>query len=142
MNHKTGKREMDKDFFQISDQLIIWRPKGILDIAKIYDFIKYLDEVSKERDPHFSRFIDLSQIDGISVNYNDLSPIAEQRRKYYDSTITQKIKMAFYITNPLSLGMARMYQTLVDESLIEINIYENLEDCSQFLDVDISILTY
>ena len=133
---------MDKEFFIKSDRLIIWRPKGILDTAKIYDFIQYLNIVSNERDPHFSRLIDLSQIDGISVKYNDLSPIAEQRRKYYNSNINKKVKMAFYVTNPLSLGMARMYQTLSDESHVEINIYKNLEKCSEFLEVDISLLTY
>ena len=49
--------------------------------------------------------------------------------------------MAFYVTNPLSLGMARMYQILSDEINIETNIYDNVKECAVFLEVDISTIT-
>lgn len=132
---------MDKEFFFKTDQLVIWRPTGVLDTNKIYHFIDYLNTTIKEREPHFSRFIDLSQISGISVKYNELSPIAEQRKKYYSSHLTQKTKMTFYVTNPLSLGMARMYQTLGDDVNLETTIYNDLNECARFLEVDISILS-
>jgi len=108
---------------------------------KIYDFIRYLDKVSEERDPHFNRFIDLSLISGVSVKYDDLSPIAEQRRKYHKSKLKKRVKMAFYVKNPLSRGMARMYQILADETNLEINIYDELDKCADFLDANISLLT-
>ena len=132
---------MEREYFFKSDQLIIWRPTGQLNVEKIYDFIRYLDKVSEERDPHFYRFIDLSQISGISVKYDDLSPIAEQRKKYFESKLMKRVKMAFYVTNPLSRGMARMYQIISDENHLLINIYDELEKCAEFLEVNISMLT-
>jgi len=59
---------MYKEYFFKTDQLVIWRPSGILDSEKIYEFISFLNKSSEERDPHFDRFIDLSQSSGISVH--------------------------------------------------------------------------
>ena len=42
---------MDKEYFFKTDQLIIWRPTGVLDSAKIYEFIRYMDATSEKRDP-------------------------------------------------------------------------------------------
>ena len=49
--------------------------------------------------------------------------------------------MAFLVSNPISFGMARIYQMLNYDPCFEINIYENREEVSRFLEVDISKLT-
>ena len=131
---------MDKEYFFKTDQLVIWRPSGILVSEKIYEFIRFLNKSSEGRDPHFDRFIDLSHSSGISVNYKDLQPVADQRKLYYSTILKQKVKMAVLANNPISFGMARMYQTISDDAHIEINIYDNFEDCSKFLKVDISLI--
>ena len=129
---------MSKEFFFKTDELVIWRPTGMLDVDKIKDFIEFLDDNLEGRDPHFSRFIDLSQISGISVRYEDLYPIAQQRKSYYKSYLKRRVKMAFLITNPISYGMARMYQMLNDDPHFVMNIYESREQVAQFLEIDIT----
>ncbi|NOQ97091.1 MAG: hypothetical protein GQ561_02925 [Calditrichae bacterium] len=131
---------MDKEYFFKTDQLVIWRPSGILDTVRIKEFIGFIDVNTEQRDPHFSRFIDLSQISGISVNYEDVVPIVQQRKSYSTNHIKRKVKMAFLVHNPISFGMARMYQMLYDDPLFEINIYESREEVSDYLEVDVSIL--
>jgi hypothetical protein len=131
---------MDKEYFFKTEKLAIWRPTGMLDTAKIKEFIGFIDDNSEQRDPHFSRFIDLSQISGISVNYEDVVPIVQQRKSYSSTHIKRKVKMAFLVNNPISFGMARMYQMLYDDPHFEINIYENREQVAQFLELDISLI--
>ena len=131
---------MDKEYFFQSDQLTIWRPTGMLGTDKIYEFIRFLNESSERKTPYFNRFIDLSQISGISIAYQDLHPIAQQRKEYYSANIKQIVKMAILVNNPLSYGMARMYQMLSDEPHFEVNICENREEAAQFLEVDISVI--
>lgn len=131
---------MDKEYFFKTDQLAIWRPLGILNTQKIYEFINFINEISKHKDPHFSRFIDLTQISGISVNYQDLQPIADERKKYYNTYLNKKVKMVFLVNNPLAYGMARMYQMLNNEPHIGINICETAQKASELLEVDVAVI--
>jgi hypothetical protein len=131
---------MEKAYFFKTNQLVIWRPSGILTTNKITEFITFLDVSSEQRDPHFSRFIDLTQIAGISVNYQDLHPIASQRKNYHNIHIKQRVKMAFLVNNPLAYGMARMYQILSDDPHFDVTIYENIEEAAAFLGVDIGLI--
>ena len=112
----------------------------MLDSNKIKNFITFLDESSKSRDPHFSRFVDLTKISGLSVNYENLLPIAQTRKKYYVSKFTKMVKMGFYVNNPLTFGMARMYQSLSDEKLMDTKISESLDEIAKFLKCDMSEL--
>lgn len=132
---------MGKEYFFATDQLVVWRPTGLMNTKKILEFITFLNSSSKQRHPHFSRFIDLTQISGISVNYKDLYPIAEQRKAYYSVHIKQTIKMAFLVNNPISYGMARMYQMLTSNPQLDVNIFKELEEVSNFLKVDISLIS-
>jgi hypothetical protein len=48
--------------------------------------------------------------------------------------------MVFLVTNSLSLGMARMYQTISAEPNLEMHITESREEASSLLGVDLTIL--
>lgn len=131
---------MNKEYFMKTDNLAVWRPKGVLSTKKILEFITFLNEQCKQQDPHFNRFIDLSHISGVSVNYDDLYHIAEQRKIYYAANIKQTVKMAFLAKNPFSYGMARMYIVLSTHPLLKVNISKNMKEVSDFLEIDISLL--
>ena len=122
------------------DNLATWRPLGTLDTAKITEFIRWLDEVSKQTDPLFSRFIDLTRIAGISIHYSDLAPLAESRNSYHETHSSRKVKMGFLVNNPLAYGMARMYQSLIGDDFIEAFVSESAEEVARFLNVDRSAL--
>ena len=128
------------EYYFKNENLVIWQPKDILDSYKIKNFITFLDESSKSRDPHFKRFVDLTKISGLSVNYENLLPIAQTRQKYYVSKFTKKVKMGFFVNNPLTFGMARMYQSLSDEKLMDTKISESLDEIAKFLKCDKSEL--
>lgn len=132
---------MKKEFFSATDQLVIWRPIGILKTEKILEFIKFLNSYGEKHDPHFNRFIDLTHISGISVQYKDLYPIAEQRKKYFTAKLTDKVKMVFLVDNPVTYGMARMYQTLTSNPQLNVIILKNIEEVSNFLGVPVSVIS-
>ena len=131
---------MEPEYYFKDENLVIWQPKNILDSNKIKNFISFLDESSVSRDPHFCRFVDLTKISGLSVNYEHLLPIAQTRQKYYVSKFTKKVRMGFYVNNPLTFGMARMYQSLNDDELMETLISESLNEIAEFLNCEKSDL--
>ena len=127
---------MESEYNFKNNNLVIWQPNNILDSHKIKEFIKFLDEQSQARDPHFNRFVDLTKISGLNVNYDILMPIALTRQKYYVSNFTRKVKMGFYVNNPLTFGMARMYQSLSDDEHMVTLISESLDEIAEFLKCD------
>ena len=131
---------MEKEYFFATDQLAIWRPIGTLNTKKILNFITFLNTYSEKHDPHFSRFIDLTKISGLSVEYKDLYPIAEQRKKYFNAKLKQKVKMVFLANNPVTYGMARMYQALTNNPHLEVQICKHIEEVSHFLEVNVSVI--
>jgi len=132
---------MAKEYFFKTDNLLIWRPTGQIQIEKIQDFVKFLEESFTMNNPDFMRFIDLSHIEGISVNYEELYGIAADRRDYANKKFEDIVKLAFYVTNALSFGMARMYENMLDSEAFTIGIYYSLKEVADFLDVDISLLS-
>ena len=131
---------METEYYFKNENLVIWQPKSVLDSSKIKNFINFIDENSKTRDPHFNRFVDLTKISGISVNYENLRPVAQTRQTYYINNFTREVKMGFYVNNPLAFGMARMYQSLSDDKYMEVKISESLDEVAEFLKCDKSEL--
>jgi hypothetical protein len=130
-----------KEYYFKTDDMVIWRPTGILDLKKIHAFINFLNEQISKRDPHYIRFIDLSQISGISINYEEVHSIAAVRKEYASKELRKKVKMAIYVRDALSFGMARMYESILDQYLYEINIFYDLQEVANFLQVDVSLLS-
>ena len=132
---------MSSEYFFKTDNLLIWRPTGSIHIEKIQEFIKFLEGQMAVKNVNFMRFIDLSLIEGISVNYEELYSIAADRRDHAIKKFESIVKLAFHVTNALSFGMARMYENMLDSESYEIGIFYSLKEVSEFLEVDISLLS-
>ena len=132
---------MKQEYYFKTDELLIWRPTGNIDINKISGFVKFIETAILEGKKDFSRFIDLSKIDSISVNHEELYGIASGRRQFASEGPEITIKLAFYVTNALSYGMARMYENMLDNSPFDIRIYYTIKEVAEFLNTDRSLLT-
>ena len=132
---------MGREYFFKTENLVIWRPVGILDRKKIIDFITFLNEKSLERDDEFARFIDLSKISDVTVEYEELYEIASHRKQLAEKKFAYKVKIGFYVTDALSFGMARMYENLLDSMHYEIGIFYSCEEVAEFLQVDVAYLS-
>lgn len=129
-----------KEFYFKTDDLVIWRPHNSIDLEKIKTFVNFLDQQNPVRGSQFMRFIDLTHTKNISVNSDDLYSIASLRRKYAARALREKVKVAFFVNNSFTFGMARMYENILDSTSYDIHIYYSLEEIAEFLDVDISLL--
>lgn len=129
-----------KEFYFKTDDLVIWRPHNSIDLEKIKTFVNFLDQQNPVRSSQFMRFIDLTHTKNISVNSDDLYSIASLRRKYAARALREKVKVAFFVNNSFTFGMARMYENILDSTSYDIHIYYSLEEIAEFLDVDISLL--
>jgi hypothetical protein len=63
---------MTKEYFFKTENLLIWRPTGCIQVEQILNFVNFIEDYIATHSSDFMRFIDLSIIEGISVNYEEL----------------------------------------------------------------------
>ena len=78
-------------------QLLVWRPRGILDQRKVDKIVAFVTEQENKFGKSFNRFTDISRLDSVDLNFNYVFHVALYRRlSRRGRTI---IKSAFLVPN-------------------------------------------
>ncbi|MDB6024797.1 MAG: hypothetical protein JWM68_1020 [Verrucomicrobiales bacterium] len=72
-----------------------------------------------------SRICDLSRVQDIHLNFQDMLGVANRRR---EARFPNAFKSALIAANPVQFGFARMFQTLNDNPQISIKIFSTVEE--------------
>lgn len=116
--------------------LTIWQPKGLITLSDITEELSHFVLLEKEK-PKFNRFSNLSECDFSCLNFEDVRQIYLLRKNEYKG---EPVKSALFVKNDLQFGVARIYQTLMTETKIYVEIFKNPIECSYFLNVPLEIL--
>jgi hypothetical protein len=111
--------------------LMVCRPNGILDAhaaERIVDFVEIKEE---QLESGFHRFCDLSRLDSISLSSQDLGKLAARRRAFNPNSV--HVKSAFLASHPLALGIARMYEQLLQSPRIEVRVFTDVNSAAEWL---------
>lgn len=130
-----GDPDMFKYVFNDEYRIMLWRQAVELNIDFMLEIIEELHKIEKTHSP-FHRFVDLTEVTGISLHYDDLKRIAGMRTEYAGP----KVKSAFYSMNPLGYGIGRMYQVLMEETNVEVDVFRDVDACAQWLGCPVAIL--
>jgi len=109
--------------FEISEEhdYLVIRLMGAVapgDLIEMAGALRGFEEGSSPRD----RLIDLTAIESTTSAYPEVAELAENRRTL---PFGARIRSAILTTTPLQYGFARMFQTLNDNSQIEIRIFDD-----------------
>ena len=124
--------------YHASWRLMTWQPRGTLDddlLDRVMDFAE-LEERSIEGP--FNRFADLSALTEIRLKIGHVFKIAEHRREALAGH--EPVKTAIYAPTVVGFGIARMYEHLMEGSLIEVRPFRELAAAAEWLDVPVAIL--
>jgi hypothetical protein len=113
------------------DAVMVGRPKGILDASEALQIVEFVEIKEIEMESGFDRFIDLTHLDSIKLSAGEVSKLADRRRKFKPNDI--RVKSAFLATHPLSYGIARMYEQLLNSDRIEVHVFSELEEAAAWL---------
>jgi hypothetical protein len=113
--------------------LMVARPKGILDASEGIRIVDFIEIKEIESETGFNRFCDLTGLDSIHLSRADISELAARRAKFNPNNI--HVKSAFLAKDPLSFGIARMYERLLCSERIEPRVFSKLEDAADWLGV-------
>ena len=122
-----------------SEALMVGRPKGILDAQTTERIIEFIEIKEDQLESGFNRFCDLTRLEGIHLSSADVLQLAVRRRAFNPNDI--RVKSAILANDALTLGIANMYEQLLNSPRIEVRVFSELKAAAEWLAVKPDRLT-
>jgi hypothetical protein len=122
----------DLEFLDDLD-LLIGRPRGVLDEGTVNRIIRVVGDLEFSRKQPFNRFLDTLEADGIELNFKFILHISLYRRLSYSGR--PPIKSAILATDATAVHYGRLHAMLTQGSPIKVRIFEELKDAAKWLKV-------
>ena len=110
------------DVYTINDDnVLVARLRGVFDASMAEQLVEFVEIKEMEVETGFNRFCDLTHLEGIRLSTGDIVRLADRRRAFNPNYI--HVKSAFWVTDPLGFGIARMYEQLLNSPRIEVRVW-------------------
>jgi hypothetical protein len=119
------------------EQLVTWHPHGLLDdkvAGEILEFMEYEEEHALEP---FNRYADLGAVTEVRLKVGSAFEFVKRRRARYRGPA---VKSALFGETTVCYGIARMYEALMEGSLIQVRAFRVREKAAEWLEVPLSLL--
>jgi hypothetical protein len=116
-------------------RLLTWHPRGLFDDAladKIIDAVGSEERVEEEP---FHRYTDFSGLTHIRLKVGHVFDVAKLRR-----AVSEPVKSAFFSDTTVGLGIARMYEALMEEAVIQVRAFRDRAVAAEWLGVPLEVL--
>ena len=120
-------------------KMITWHPSGILDnviLDQIFAFIQMQDQVAGA--PPFNRFVDLSGLSAIRLELGHMFDATVRHRERQHSR--ELVKSAIFCDKVVGLGIAKMYETLMKGSSLQVQAFSERGAAAGWLGVPLEHL--
>jgi hypothetical protein len=118
--------------------LMVWKPHGVLDQALVNEIVAFVEAAEERVEKPFNRFIDLSALDAVDLNFNFVFHIALHRRLAFESH--PPVKTAFYVTSPDTTHYAKLHAMLTDHSPLHVSLFTERAAAAKWLGVPVEAL--
>jgi hypothetical protein len=117
--------------------LIAWQPQGVLDDRLLDEIGEWLCAI-EETSPPSKRFIDLSRLTMVAVRTSHVFKFARKRAERFAGVTP--VKSALFSEDWVGFGIARLYESLMKETLIEARAFRDRAKAAAWLSVPSGIL--
>ena len=118
--------------------LLVYRPRGIVDEARVEEIVATLDQLENASHHPFNRYTDLSQIDAVDLHFKFIFRVSLHRRLVYAKY--SPVKSAFYVTSPATMRVVRAHAILTDHSPLQVKLFEQVGPAALWLGVSVKDL--
>ena len=119
--------------------LILWRPRGILDESTVNEVVEFTETVEKRKGQPLNRFVDLSSLDAVHLNFEFVFHVALGRR--LSAAPKPEVKSAFYVTSPDTTHYAKLHAMLTDHSPLHVALFTDRAAAAKWLGVPLEALS-
>ena len=116
-------------------RLLTWHPRGLFDDALADKIIGVIGAEERVEEVPFHRYADFSGLTHIRLKVGHVFQIAKNRR-----SASEPMKSAFFSDTTVGLGMARMYEALMEEATIQVRAFRERSAAAEWLGVPLEIL--
>jgi hypothetical protein len=124
--------------FRKEFSLMMWRPRGILDEAIVNEIVEFIATAETRSTKPFNRFIDLSGLDAVDLNFKFVFDVALHRRVSYAGN--PAVKSAFFVTSPTTTHYAKLHKLLTDYSALHVRLFTEPAEAAKWLGVPLEAL--
>ena len=118
--------------------LILWKPRGVLDQATVNEIVAFVETAERRTLQPFNRFMDLSALDMVDLNFRFVFHVALHRR--LSAAPKPPVKSAFYVTSPATAHYAKLHAMLTDHSPLDVSLFTNHAAAAEWLGVPVEAL--
>jgi hypothetical protein len=128
-----------KDFLRYypAHRLMAWQPQGVLDDLMLDQIARWLVDIEQEY-LRFKRFVDFSQLTAVAVRTRHVFEFARNRVEQFAGA--EAVRTALFSDDWVSLAMARLYESLMEETLIEARAFFDLAKAAEWLAIPVNVL--
>ena len=119
-------------------RLMAWQPQGTLDDLMLNQIADWLVDIEKVFPP-FKRFIDFSQLTTVAVRPGHVFKVARRRAQQF--TGVEPVRTALFSDDLVTLAIARLYESLMEGTLIEARAFSDLARAAEWLAIPVDVLT-
>ena len=119
-------------------RLMAWQPQGTLDDLMLNQIADWLVDIEKVFPP-FKRFIDFSQLTTVAVRPGHVFKVARRRAQQF--TGVEPVRTALFSDDLVTLAIARLYESLMEGTLIEARAFSDLVRAAEWLALPVDGLT-
>ena len=117
--------------------LVAWQPQGVLDDQLLDEIGEWLCDIEKASAP-LKRFVDFSRLASVAVRTKHVFAFARKRAEQF-AGITP-VKSALFSEDWVGFGIARMYESLMRGTPIDVRAFRDRVTAAIWLDVPAEIL--
>jgi hypothetical protein len=119
--------------------LILWKPRGVLDQSTVNEMVEFIEAVEKRCSEPLNRFMDLSALDAVDLNFNFVFHVALGRR--LSAAPKPAVKSAFYVTSLAATHYAKLHAMLTDYSPLDVALFTDRGAAAKWLGVPLGALS-
>ena len=101
--------------------------------------VEFTETVEKRNSQPLNRFIDLSALDAVDLNFKFVFHVALGRRLSFASK--PAVKSAFYVTSPATTHYAKLHAMLTDYSPLDVTLFTDRVAAAKWLGVPLEALS-
>jgi hypothetical protein len=114
-------------------QLMVFRPRGILDEKVVDEIVAFLEKAEEKADKPFNRYSDLSKLKAIHLDFNYVVRVSLHRRLTYMKR--PPVKSAFFVSNEETAHIVDIHILMTDHSPLQVAMFRDVPAAAQWLGV-------
>jgi hypothetical protein len=119
-------------------RLMAWQPQGTLDDLMLDQITEWLVHIEKAFLP-FKRFVDFSRLTTVAVRTGHVFNVARRRAEQFRGV--EPVRTALFSEDWVAFGIARLYESLMENTLIEARAFRDLAEAAEWLAIPVDVLT-